>query len=91
MFLFFLNTVSLGVASRKWTDLDTSYAVGNVMEFECNNGYTIKVRGTILCRTDGQWNPPQVPTCDRNKKDGSLYFDNIHILTDSLVLFILLY
>jgi hypothetical protein len=45
--------------------LDTTYAVGDVMKFECNIGYTLKGRDAILCRKDGQWSQPQGPTCDR--------------------------
>ncbi|XP_060563923.1 sushi, von Willebrand factor type A, EGF and pentraxin domain-containing protein 1-like isoform X2 [Ruditapes philippinarum] len=44
--------------------LDTTYAVGDVMKFECNTGYKLKGRDKILCRIDGQWSPPQGPTCD---------------------------
>ncbi|XP_060591160.1 sushi, von Willebrand factor type A, EGF and pentraxin domain-containing protein 1-like [Ruditapes philippinarum] len=44
--------------------LDTTYAIGDVMKFECNTGYKLKGHDAILCRKDGQWSPPQGPTCD---------------------------
>ena len=40
-----------------------SYRAGSRIIFECNNGYNMRGKSSLICRTDGKWRPDP-PTCE---------------------------
>ena len=50
------------IANRNTLEIYDKYAIGDMLQFACRNGYAISNRSPVQCLSDGRWSK-QIPTC----------------------------